>query len=186
MNSAYRLAKNIIRSIQTLIGNTITVNATAYPVYPNWAFADAELQADTAGTPSNAFCVLDWPVLLAGHGGYHQLDVYVLSRIGDKGDADADPFGSRALDMLEIVHYALGTSRDRACFAVLDYTDDPEDPEDTGHWGLVEGRGQMGQPEMVESFDSIRGYVGFRAVYKVFLANDKLREPGHYYENNPD
>lgn len=185
MNSPYRLAENIMRSIQTLIGNTITVNAVAYPVYPNWAFADAELQGDVDGDPSDAFCVLDWPVLLAGHGGYHQLDVYVLSRIGDKGAITADPFGSRARAMLEHVHYVMGMSRDRACFSVLDYTDDVDDPADTGHWGIVEGRGQIGQPEIVESFDAIRGYVGYRAVYKIFLDKDKQQSPGRYYENNP-
>lgn len=183
MNSPYRQAENIMISAQVLIGNTITVDAVAYPVYHSWAFADVELQRDVSGTPPNAYCVLDWPVLLAGHGGYHQLDVYVLSRIGTPGELDADPYGKRARKMLEHVHYALGTSRDRYCFEVLDYADDPLNPETTGYTAIIKGRGIVGSPELVESFDLERGYVGYRSVYNIMLEQDTIG--GKFYENNP-
>jgi len=170
----FRQAENIIVTAQGLIGNTLTVDAVNYPVFPGWSFADPEKMREQNVTPPDAFAVIEWPSMLAGNGGAHQMDVYVLSRIGAIGAATSDPFGQRARKMLELVQDAISPNRSECAFEVLDYAGavDRTDPDPTGMWAVVKSSRGLSHPEVIERFDLDGTHIGYRVVYLIYLSQD--------------
>ena len=153
----FRLHANIRRTIQTMVGNTVTVDAVQYPIYHDYSWADPDdARAGVAHDGEVAWVETVFINEGAGRRAFSLFQLDVFSRVGAPGDPDGDPFGMRAeaiSDQLESIFsgiHAGGVMR--AFFDVQDFSD-PAAPVSTGvcmqcqnsrgDYGLAEDRKRL-------------------------------------------
>lgn len=94
---------NIRRTIQTWLGNEVTYNGTAYPVYHDYAFADPDAMRDAGAGGEPAWVETAFLLQGAGHRNDALWQVDVYSRIGGEGEATGDPFGFICEGIAEVI-----------------------------------------------------------------------------------
>lgn len=149
---AYRKETNIRRSIQVVIGNTVTFGGVNFSVYHDYAFADPDdARGGPAHTAQRAWVETATIFQGAGRRGFSLFEANVYSRIGAEGEADGDPFGLRAegiADEMESVF--TGTTpagAQRGCLQVMDFVN-PAVPVGTSEMMVCQNsRGDVGEIE---------------------------------------
>lgn len=147
-----RLTDNIERTIQSMIGDSITVNGTDYAVYHDAPWADpGGARVDEADAEALGWVETRFISSAAGRKGASVLQVDVYRRMKTEDDPDGDPYGAVAVAMTdEVTGIFTGVKASgvqRGFFHVQDWTD-PLSPTDTEECMLcINTRLQVGEPE---------------------------------------
>lgn len=149
---ASRFSTNIRRTIQVMIGNTVTYNGVDYPIYHDYSFADPD-DANDINNPSPNDAWVETVTLSQGAGrrAFTLLQMDIFSKVGGRGEASGDPFGMRAetiADSLESIFSGIDVNGGyRSCFAVNDYSD-VNNPVSTNRRILCQNsNGDVGMPQ---------------------------------------
>ncbi len=164
MSSAARKWTNIRRSIQTKIGNFVTVDGYDAPVFYDYYYADP----DANRTGSGEYRMWAEAIFLettAGRKGEAILQIDCYSRVGEEDDPTSDQFGMKVDDLAdEILAPFSGvdvTGLQKGIFHVNDYAD-INNPVDAGMClYMINSDGNVGEPEDRRRLDF---YQDFRRV----------------------
>lgn len=164
MSSAARKWTNIRRSIQTKIGNFVTVDGYDAPVFYDYYYADP----DGNRTGSGEYRMWAEAIFLettAGRKGEAILQIDCYSRVGEEDDPTSDQFGMVVDDLAdEILAPFSGvdlTGLQKGIFHVNDYAD-VNNPVDAGMClYMINSDGNVGEPEDRRRLDF---YQDFRRV----------------------
>ena len=151
-----RLWSNIRRTIQTAVGNELTVDGVQVPVYHDYVYGDPDnLRKVSTEHP----LWMETAFLTSGAGrrsdALWQIDVF--SRVGIEGEATGDPLGFR-LDagVQAVVDVFSGTDpsgSQRGKFPVKDFLD-PQNPVTTSMCVLMQNSdGNVGEVNAVQRLD---------------------------------
>lgn len=139
---------NIRRTVQTFIGNSVTVDGRVVPIYHDYAHADPDAMRAGA-TAKPAWVETAFLTMGAALRGDALLQVDCFSRIGEEGAATADPFGLFCEAVLEAIGEkfsgvdASGVQRGK--MFVKDYAD-PQNPTTTTMCLFMQNsRGDIGE-----------------------------------------
>ena len=150
MVAASRSWLNIRRTVQTRVGNSVTVDGRTVPIYHDDARADPDARAANGTGAVSAWVETAFITQQAGRRGAALWQVDIYSRIGPDGAATADPFGAFvegvADAILDVVAGETAGGVTRGKFMVNDYAD-PQNPTVTGMCLLMQNNaGDIGEP----------------------------------------
>ena len=164
MSSAARKWTNIRRSIQTKIGNFVTVDGYDAPVFYDYYYADP----DGNRTGSGEYRMWAEAIFLettAGRKGEAILQIDCYSRVGEEDDPTSDQFGMMVDDLAdEILAPFSGvdvTGLQNGIFHVNDYADVNNPVDACMCLYMINSDGNVGEPEDRRRLDF---YQDFRRV----------------------
>lgn len=153
---AYRRADYIHRTIQSIIGDTITTAAAdTYRVYHDYPFGDpGGTREDESDQEATGWVETRFVSGGAGRRGASILQIDVWRRVMGEGDAAGDPFGTKIDEMtdalVEVFSGIRGNGVQKGVFDVLDWSD-PLNPVSTDECVLcITTRGDIGEAEQIE------------------------------------
>ena len=142
---------NIRRTIQSAIGNSVTVGADTIPVYHDYSFADPDNLRKT-GSIERAWVETQFIKEGAASRGFAMMQLDCYSRVGKEGSASSDAFGfyveSIADELLSVFAGVDGNGDQRGYLRVKDYSVDPLNPVDVNMFLLMQTTGgDIGVPQ---------------------------------------
>ena len=148
---AARQWMNIRRSIQTQIGNSVTVDGRVVPVYHDYRWSDPDAMRDSGTGAEAAWVETAFIQQNAGRRGIALMQIDAFSRIGPEGDATSDPFGvfidMVAEQVLSVFSGVQANGTQRGIFTINDYTD-PANPTATSMVLFMQSSdGDIGEPD---------------------------------------
>lgn len=150
MVAASRQWLNIRRTVQTALGNSITVDGRAVPIYHDDANADPDARAKQGVGAVPAWVETTFLTQLAGRRGAALWQVDCYSRIGGEGGATSDPFGLYVEQMADAVIATFSgldaSGQFKGKLFVKDYAN-PQAPTTTGMCLMLQNSaGDVGEP----------------------------------------